>query len=53
MKPAQEKTRMKIDLELLTECALRVLAGMEARPFGAALLIGVLLSTAAIGFAWR
>lgn len=44
---------MKIDFELLTECALRMVAGMEAHPVGSLLLICALLAIAALGFAWK
>lgn len=35
---------MKIDFEPLTECALRMVAGMEAHPVGSLLLICAVLA---------
>lgn len=44
---------MKIDFELLTRCAVNMVAGLEAHPMGTILLISVLLATAVVGFAWN
>lgn len=44
---------MQIDFERLTQSAVNMVAGLEAHPLGAILLIIVLLAMAAVGFAWN